>query len=63
MALLSVQYAKIISVSLLVRVQGAPEECPLWTRLTGVSLYLPCPEMYVSRADSRRLTPKLLAKT
>ena len=30
--------------------QGDPAEWPLWTRRTGVSLYLPCPEMYVPRA-------------
>ena len=41
-----------ISVSLLVRAQGEPAECPLWTRRRGVCLYLPCSEMYVSRADS-----------
>ena len=37
-------------MSLLVRAQGDPEEWHLWTRRTGVSLYLPCPEMYVPRA-------------
>ena len=41
---------KIINVSLLERFQGEPEECSPWTRRTGVSLYLPCPEMYVPRA-------------
>ena len=39
-----------ISVSLLARAQGDPEEWPLRTRRTGVGLYLPCPEMYVPRA-------------
>ena len=39
-----------ISVPLLARAQGDPAEWPLWTRRTGVCLYLPCPEMYAPRA-------------
>ena len=39
-----------ISVSLLVRVRDEAVECLPWTRRTGVSLYLPCLEMYVPRA-------------
>ena len=34
-----------ISVSLLVRAQGDPEEWPLWTRRTGVIVdRIPCPD-------------------
>ena len=45
------------------RAQGDPDEWPLSTRWTGLCPYLPCPETYVSGADSRRLKPKLFAKT
>ena len=47
-----------ISVSLPVRVRDEPVECLPWTRRTDVCRYLPCPEMYVSGADSRWLTPQ-----
>ena len=53
-----------ISVSLLVRAQGGPAEWPLWTRRTGVSLYLPRSEMYVPRAGevglSQSYSPRLV---
>ena len=39
-----------ISVSGFMPAQGDPAEWPLWTRRTGVCLYIACPEMYVPRA-------------
>ena len=42
----------ILSVFGLVPTRDEPAECLPWTRRTGVRRYLPCPEMYVSAADS-----------
>ena len=52
-----------ISVPLLVRAQGDPEEWPLWTRRMGVCRTYPLPGYRAARSERRRLMPKLLAKT
>ena len=49
-----------MSVFGLVPTRDEPAECLPWTRRTGVRRYLPCPEMYVSAADSSWLMPQEL---
>ena len=49
-----------MSVFGFVPTRDEPAECLPWTRRTGVRRYLPCPEMYVSTADSSWLMPQEL---